>query len=380
MIPYDLNEDQKLFQETTRRMVKERLAPRAQDVDRSSEFPWDLYELFKEYGLQGINIPEAYGGVGADRLTTALVLEEMGKTCNTSAVILGVFFLSNLVMTLAGNEDQKKKFLPKIANGESISAVSLFDPGITAAMNNIDTRATSKGDHYLLNGKTLFISNADVADFLILPARDDTAQENGETGLYVVEKASHGYRCSKKGELLGGGSRQACEVAFENCKVPPEHQLIPDKGGLKRIVEILEANNFITAARALGIAQGAFDHALEYARTRVQFGRPIAKFQGIQFMLAEMAAKVEAVRQLLYKACTEMDNESQEAIKLGAMAKSFACDVAMDVSVNSVQIFGAYGVSKEYPVSRYYRNAKLTSLTEGTSDIQKRTIAREIIS
>ena len=380
MIPYDLNEDQKLFQETTRRMVKERLAPRAQDVDQSSEFPWDLYELFKEYGLPGINIPEAYGGVGADRLTTALVLEEMGKTCNTSAVILGVFFLSNLVMTSAGNEDQKRRFLPKIANGESICGVSLFDPGITAATNNIDTRATSKGNHYLLNGKTLFISNADVADFLILPARDDTGQENGETGLYVVEKASHGYRCSKKGELLGAGSRQACEVAFENCRVPPEHQLIPDKGGLKRILEILEANNFITAARALGIAQGAFDHALEYARTRVQFGRPIAKFQAIQFMLAEMAAKVEAVRQLLYKACTEMDNESQEAIKLGAMAKSFACDVAMDVSVNSVQIFGAYGVSKEYPVSRYYRNAKLTSLTEGSSDIQKRTIAREIIS
>ncbi|KPK24979.1 MAG: hypothetical protein AMK69_15410 [Nitrospira bacterium SG8_3] len=380
MIPYELNEDQKLFQETIRRMAKERLAPGAQDVDQSSDFPWGLYALFKENGLPGINIPEEYGGAGADRLTTALVLEEMGKTCNTSAIILGVFFLSNLVIALSGNEDQKRQFLPRIANGDAICAISLIEPGINFDTNNINTTAVLRDEDYLLNGKTPFISNADIADFLVVLAKDGRSQGTEGIDIYVVEKESSGYECEKKGELLGEGSRQACEVVFKDCKVSGENRFTPDKGGFEAIMQILKANNFITAARALGIAQGAFDHAVEYAKTRVQFGRPIAKFQAIQFLLAEMAAKIEAVRQLLYKACTEMDKGSKGAIRLGAMAKSFACDVAMDVSVNSVQIFGAYGVSKEYPVSRYYRNAKLVSLVEGTSDFQKRTIAREIIS
>jgi alkylation response protein AidB-like acyl-CoA dehydrogenase len=380
MIPYELNEDQKLFQETIRRMAKERLASGAQDADQSSDFPWGLYELFKENGLPGINIPEEYGGAGADRLTTALVLEEMGKTCNTSAIILGVFFLSNLVITLLGNEDQKRRLLPGIANGDSISAISLIEAGINFDINNINTTAISGDDHYLLNGKAPFISNADVADFLMVLAKDGHSQGSEGIDIYVVEKESPGYACERKGSLLGEGSRQASEVVLKDCKVSGENRFTPDKGGFKAIMKILKANNFITAARALGLAQGAFDHAVEYAKTRVQFGRPIAKFQGIQFLLADMAAKIEAVRQLLYKACTEMDKGSREAVRLGAMAKSFACDVAMDVSVNSVQIFGAYGVSKEYPVSRYYRNAKLVSLIEGTSDMQKRTIAREIIS
>lgn len=380
MIPYELNEDQKLFQETIRRMAKERLAPGAQDVDQSSDFPWDLYKLFKENGLPGINIPEEYGGAGADRLTTALVLEEMGKTCNTSAIILGVFFLSNLVITLSGNEDQKRRFLPRIANGDAICAISLIEPGINFDTNNINTTAVLRDDHYLLNGKTPFISNADTADFLMVLAKDGHSQGTQGIDIYVVEKESPGYACERKGELLGEGSRQACEVVFKDCKVSGENRFTPDKGGFEAIMQILKANNFITAARALGLAQGAFDHAVEYAKTRVQFGRPIAKFQAIQFLLAEMAAKIEAVRQLLYKACTEMDKGSKGAIRLGAMAKCFACDVAMDVSVNSVQIFGAYGVSKEYPVSRYYRNAKLVSFIEGTSNMQKRTIAREIIS
>ena len=369
MIPYELNEDQKLFQETIRRMAKERLAPGAQDVDQSSDFPWDLYKLFKENGLPGINISEEYGGAGADRLTTALVLEEMGKTCNTSAVILGVFFLSNLVITLSGNEDQKRRFLPRIANGDSICAISLIEPGINFDTNNFNTTAVLGDEDYLLNGKTPFISNADIADFLMVLAKDAHTQGTEGIDFYVVEKESPGYACEKKGELLGEGSRQASEVVFKDCKVSGENRFTPDKGGFKAIMQILKANNFITAARALGIAQGAFDHAVEYAKTRVQFGRPIAKFQAIQFLLAEMAAKIEAVRQLLYKACTEMDKGSKGAIRLGAMAKSFACDVAMDVAVNSVQIFGAYGVSKEYPVSRYYRNAKLVSLVEGTSDM-----------
>jgi alkylation response protein AidB-like acyl-CoA dehydrogenase len=380
MIPYELNEDQKLFQETIRRMVKERLAPVAQEVDESSQFPQELYELFRGYGLPGMNIPEEYGGVGADRLTTALVLEETGRTCNTSALILGVSFLSNLVIALAGNESQKSRFLPKISSGESISAVSLLEPGVVNDEDEIHVTASLEGDHYLLNGKVPFISNADVADFLVLLAKGKGTKGSEGIDIYVVEKACSEYECTKKGELLGEGSRQACEVIFKNCKVSRENRFSSEKGGYRRILEILEENNFVTAARALGIAQGAFDHALEYSRTRVQFNSPIIGFQGIQFMIADMAVKVEAARQLLYKACTEMDKRSGEAVKLGAMAKSFASDVAMDVSVNSVQIFGAYGIATEYPVSRYYRNAKLTSLIGGNSDFQKRIIARELLA
>jgi alkylation response protein AidB-like acyl-CoA dehydrogenase len=374
MIPYELNEDQRLFQETIRRMVKERLAPDAQEVDQSSEFPWKFYELYREYGLPGLNIPEQYGGIGGDRLTCALVLEEIGKTCNTSAIILGISFLANLVLILTGNEDQKKKFLSKIANGEAICAISLIEPGMPFYTSNIKTVASLKEDHYLLNGKTPFISNADVADYLILLAKIDNTID-----IFVVEKEHSEYVCENKGELLGEGSKQACEVVFKDCKVSLANRLTLDGVGHKKIIEILEKNNFITAARTVGLAQGALEHALEYGKTRVQFGRPIIKFQGIQFIIADMAIKIEAARQLLYKACTEMEKGSKEAIKLGSMVKSFASEIAMDVSINSVQIFGGYGVTTEYPVSRYYRNAKLTSLIEGTPDIHKSTIARELL-
>ena len=231
MIPYELNEDQKLFQETIRRMAKERLAPGAQDVDQSSDFPWDLYGLFKENGLPGINIPEEYGGAGADRLTTALVLEEMGKTCNTSAIILGVFFLSNLVIALSGNEDQKRRFLPRIANGDSICAISLIEPGINFDINNINTTAMLGDDHYLLNGKTPFISNADIADFLMVLAKDAHTQGTEGIDFYVVEKESPGYACEKKGELLGEGSRQASEVVFKDCKYLAKIDLLLIRAG-----------------------------------------------------------------------------------------------------------------------------------------------------
>ncbi len=380
MIPYELNEDQQMFQETIKRMVKERLAPGAQEVDKSSEFPWDLYELFREYGLPGMNIPEEYEGIGADRLTCALVLEEMGRTCNTSAIILGTSFLANLVLILAGNEEQKKRFLPKIAEGESICAISLIEPDLPYNIENINTTFSSQGDDYILNGKTPVISNADVADLIILLAKDDTVEGSEGIDIFIVEKESSQYSCEKKGELLGEGSRQACEVVFKDCKVSGANRFAPEEGAYKRIINILEENNFITAARALGIAQGAIDHAFEYSQTRVQFGKSIIKFQGIQFMIAEMAVKVEAARQLLYKACTEMEKGGKNAIKLGAAVKSYASNIAMEVAVDAVQLFGGYGVTMEYPVQRYYRNAKLTSLVEGNADVHKKTIAREVIS
>ncbi len=378
MIPYELDEDQKMFQETIRRMVKERLAPKAAEVDADSEFPWDSYELFREYGLPGINIPEEYGGVGADTLTCAIVIEEIGKTCNPSAIVLGASFLANLVLMFAGDEDQKGRFLPKIAEGESISAISLIEPGMPFNIDDINVTATSSDDHYVLNGRTPVISNADVADFIILLAKSDDAQGSEGIDIFVVEKESSEYVCENKGELFGEGSRQACEVVFKDCMVPRENRLVPEGGGYQKVIEILEQNSFITTARALGIAQGAFEHALEYAKTRVQFGKPIIKFQGVQFIIAEMAVKIESVRQLLYKTCTEISNGSKEAIKLGAMVNSLAADAAMDVAVSSVQVFGGYGVTTEYPVSRYYRNAKLISFVEGSKEVQRKVIAREL--
>ncbi len=378
MIPYDLNEDQKMFQETIRRMAKERLAPEAQEVDASAEFPWEAYKLFREYGLLGINIAEKYGGAGADALTCAIVLEEIGKICNTSAIILGSAFIANLVLMLAGDEDQKNRFLPRIAEGESISAISLIEPGMPFNIDDINVTATRKDDYYLLNGMTPVISNADVADFIMLLAKSDDSHGSEVIDIFVVEKESSEFICEKKGELLGEGSRQACEVVFNNCKVPHENRLAPEGGGYQKVIEILEQNNFITAARALGIAQGAFENALEYAKTRIQFGKPIIKFQGIQFIIAEMAVQIESLRQLLYKTCTEIAKGSKDAIKLGAMVKSLAGDVAMDVSVNAVQVFGGYGVTTEYPVSRYYRNAKLISFVEGSKEAHKKVIAREL--
>ena len=378
MIPYDLDEDQKMFQETIQRMVKERLAPKAGDVDASSEFPNESYELFSEYGLPGINIPEEYGGVGADALTCAIVIEEIAKTCNPSALILGSCFLANLVLVHAGNNEQKQKFLPKIAEAEAISAISLIEPGLPHNVDDIQVTATSNGDHFILNGKTPVISNADVADFIILLAKSDDAAGSEGIDVFVVEKEASDYSCERKGELLGEGSRQACEVVLKDCRVARENRLEPEAGGYGKVVEILEQHNYITSARALGIAQGAFEHALDYAKTRVQFGKAIIKFQGIQFIIAEMAVKIEAVRQMLYKTCTEITKGSQKAVKLGAMVKSLASEVAMDVAVDAIQVFGGYGVTTEYPVARYYRNAKLISLVEGSKEVQKKVVAREV--
>jgi len=378
MIPYELDEDQKMFQETIQRMVKERLAPKAGEVDASSEFPQESYDLFSEYGLPGINIPEEYGGVGADALTCAIVIEEIAKACNPSAIILGSCFLANLVLAHAGNDDQKQKFLTKVAEGESLSAISLIEPGMPFDIDDINVTATSNDDHYILNGKTPVISNADVADFIILLAKCDDAQGSEGIDVFVVEKESSEYSCEKKGELFGEGSRQACEVVLKDCKVSRENRLDPEGGGYQKVVEILEQNNYITSARALGLANGAFEHALDYAKTRVQFGKAIIKFQGIQFILAEMAIKIESVRQLLYKTCTEISKGSQEAVKLGAMVKSLASDVVMDVAVDAIQIFGGYGVTTEYPVTRYYRNAKLISFVEGSKDVQRKVITREV--
>lgn len=378
MIPYELDEDQKMFQETIQRMVKERLAPKAGDVDASSEFPQESYDLFSEYGLPGINIPEEYGGVGADALTCAIVIEEIAKACNPSAIILGSCFLANLVLAHAGNDDQKQKFLTKVAEGESLSAISLIEPGMPFDIDDINVTATSNDDHYILNGKTPVISNADVADFIILLAKCDDARGSEGIDVFVVEKESSEYSCEKKGELFGEGSRQACEVVLKDCKVSRENRLDPEGGGYQKVVEILEQNNYITSARALGLANGAFEHALDYAKTRVQFGKAIIKFQGIQFILAEMAIKIESVRQLLYKTCTEISKGSQEAVKLGAMVKSLASDAVMDVAVDAIQIFGGYGVTTEYPVTRYYRNAKLISFVEGSKDVQRKVITREV--
>jgi butyryl-CoA dehydrogenase len=378
MIPYELDEDQKMFQETIQRMVKERLAPKAGEVDASSEFPQESYDLFSEYGLPGINIPEEYGGVGADALTCAIVIEEIAKACNPSAIILGSCFLANLVLAHAGNDDQKQKFLTKVAEGESLSAISLIEPGMPFDIDDINVTATSNDDHYILNGKTPVISNADVADFIILLAKCDDAQGSEGIDIFVVEKESSEYSCEKKGELFGEGSRQACEVVLKDCRVSRENRLDPEGGGYQKVVEILEQNNYITSARALGLANGAFEHALDYAKTRVQFGKAIIKFQGIQFILAEMAIKIESVRQLLYKTCTEISKGSQEAVKLGAMVKSLASDAVMDVAVDAIQIFGGYGVTTEYPVTRYYRNAKLISFVEGSKDVQRKVITREV--
>ncbi len=378
MIPYELDEDQKMFQDTIRRMVKEQLEPSAAEVDASSEFPQDSYDLFSEYGLPGINIPEEYGGVGADALTCAIVIEEIGKTCNSSAIILGSCFLANLVLAHAGNDDQKEKYLTKVAEGESICAVSLIEPGMPHSINDINITATLKDDHYILNGKAPVISNADVADFIILLAKSDDAQGSEGVDVFVIDKESSEYTCEKKGELFGEGSRQACEVVLKDCKVPSENRLAPEGGGYKKVIEIIEQNNYITSARALGLAQGAFEHALDYSKTRVQFGKAIIKFQGIQFIIAEMAIKIESVRQMLYKTCTEISKGSEDAVKLGAMVKTLASDAVMDVAVDAIQVFGGYGVTMEYPVARYYRNAKLISFVEGSKEVQRKVIAREV--
>jgi alkylation response protein AidB-like acyl-CoA dehydrogenase len=376
---YELTTEQKMLKETIARMALEKIGPHAAEIDETSEFPWDVCEQFKELGLFGLVIPEEFGGSGADILSAILALEEIGKVCSASAMICAAPIVVARLIVESGKEEQKRQYLPRIASGEIIPAFALTESEAESDVARLTTRADKEGDKYILNGRKRFIPLADLAGLLTVFAKTGQAKTTDSFSVFLVERDSPGWSVSGIEKKMGTQAVHDCELIFENCVIPEANRLGREGEGSVIARKGLEVSCVLTAARTLGLAQGAFDYALKYAQERIQFGRPISSFQGIQFMLADMAMQIEAGRYLLYKAGAEMERGWNEGYILGSMAKCFLTDMAMKVTTEAVQLLGGYGYMKDHPVERMMRDAKLTQVLEGTNQARRLIVGHELL-
>jgi alkylation response protein AidB-like acyl-CoA dehydrogenase len=381
---YDLTEEQRMLQDTVRKIASEQLAPGAAARDTNNQFAWDAVEIFRENGIFACDFKEEYGGAAMGTLALCLAVEEVAKVCGSSAVILLVHELGSMPMMLAASPGQKKKWFPGLASGEHLVAFGLTEPGAGSDVAGLRTKAIKNGDKYIINGTKQFISHADVAQYVCIAAQTDPAKAPHKGGLsvIVVEKGTPGFTIGKHEDKMGIRGSTTCEIVLEDCEVPAANLLGNEGDGFHILMKTLDFTRPCVAAQALGLAQGALDYAVAYAKERQQFGKPIISFQGLNWMLADMDTQVEAARQLVYKACAMFENVPKdlsrvprEAIRLSAMSKLFAAETAMKVTTDAVQILGGYGYVKEYPVERMMRDAKITQIYEGTSQVQKMVIA-----
>ena len=380
---YELTDEQKMLQDTVARIAKEQIAPGAEKRDEEAKFPWDVVEVMRENGLFGVDFPEKYGGSEMGLFSLCLVIEEIAKVCASSAGILLVHELGTTPIFIAGNGEQKDEYLPKLATGEHLIAFALTEPNAGSDVSGIRTNAVKDGDSYVINGSKIFISHADVADVICVAAKTDTSVP-GHKGIsmFIVEKGAPGLSIGKHENKLGLRASQTVEVILEDVRVPAANILGEEGKGFPIIMKTLDLTRIPVAAQALGISQGATDYAIQYTKERKQFGKPIFSFQGIQWMIADMVTQIEAARQIVYKAASvfekipkDMERLPKEAIRYSAIAKLFAAETAMKVTTDAVQLLGGYGYVKDYPVERMMRDAKITQIYEGTSQIQKIVIA-----
>jgi alkylation response protein AidB-like acyl-CoA dehydrogenase len=375
---YILTDEQKMVKETVRRMAQEKIAPLAAIIDETGESSQEVHEQFKNLGLFGLVFPEMYGGSDMGILSAALVLEEIGRVCSTSTMICAAPIAVGRILLEYGGDEQKDRYLPQIASGETTATIALSEPEAESDFAGITTRAEKRKEQYVINGRKSFVHLADVSEFLTLFARCDNSQEPGSVSTFIIDKDTPGWSIDRIMKKMGTQAIHTCELIFENCVVPLDNILGKENEGEPIAATALGLNCVVTAARALGIAQGALDYALNYAQERTQFGRSVASFQGIQFMLADMATMVEAGRYLLYKACAEIDRGEDNGYFSGSMAKCFLSDAAMKVATDAVQLLGGYGYMKDHPVERMMRDAKLTQIEEGSNRSQKLLLANEM--
>ena len=374
------SDEEAMILDIVRKLVAEKVAPRAAEIDAQAEFPHDLKALFAQNDLMGIPFPTEYGGLGASFVTYVKVVEEVAKGCAASSLIIAVQELGALAILIGGDEEQKKKYIPKLASGEWIGAYALTEAGSGSdAAGSMRCSAKLDGDRYLLNGTKIWITNGGVADVVCVFAVTDPAKGANGISAFIVEKSFPGFKVGKLEKKMGIRGSPTVELVFENCAVPVANRIGPEGDGFKTAMKVLDRSRPGIAAQAVGIAQGAFDYALAYAKERIAFGKPIAQQQGIQFMLAELKTEIEAARLLLYEAARKCDEEAPDVTLWAAMAKLKAGDVAMRVTTDAVQILGGFGYSAEYPVERMMRDAKITQIYEGTQQIQRIVIARAMV-
>jgi len=375
---FELNEEQQLVLETVRRFAREEVAPRAARVDRDHVFPHENIEGARRLGLMGMPVPEQWGGAGYDFLSYVLALEEISKACASTGVILAVHTsLACFSVLNFGTEAQKRKYLTALAAGRLLGAFALTEANAGSDAANLATRAVRKGDRFIINGTKIFISSAGVADLYVTFVSTDPARgARGITAL-LVEKDAPGFRVGRLEEKMGLHGSATGELIFENAEVSVDNILGEENKGFVVAMSLLDGGRIGIGAQGVGIAQAALDVAVEYARQRVQFRQNIASFQGIQFLLADMATSVDAARLLVYRAAALKDRGEPHS-KEASMAKMFATDTAMQVTTNAVQVLGGYGYCRDYPVERYMRDAKVTQIYEGTNQIQRLVIARHL--
>jgi alkylation response protein AidB-like acyl-CoA dehydrogenase len=373
--------EQSEIRDLVRTLARERIAPRAAEIDSAAEFPWDVVDLFRENGIFGTLADEEYGGIGASALQTLVSVEEVSKVCATSGLILAVQELGALGLKLAGNEEQKQRFLPGIASGETLAAYALTEPGSGSDAAAMRTEARFDGAEYVIDGSKRFITNAGVAGLYVVFAKTDPGAGHRGISAFVVEGGAPGLEIGRIEPKMGIKGSTTGELFFNACRVPAENRLAEEGDGWRIAMRILDRSRPGIAAQALGIAEGATDYALEYARTRETMGEPIANHQLVAAMLADMETRCEAARGLLYRCGALIDSgaDGAELTKLSAITKLFCSDTAMAVTIDAVQVLGGYGYMKEYPVERMMRDAKITQIYEGTNQVQRLVIAREML-
>jgi len=374
-----LTDEQQDLQKMVQEFVKKEIAPKAAYYDHTEEFPWDSIQKMAALGLMGIPVPDAYEGTELDTLSYMLTIEEISKACAATGAILAVHTSAGTMpILLFGTEEQKQKYIPALAKGKKLGAFALTEPGAGSDASRVTTTAVLDGDNYVLNGTKCFITNGGAAEiYVVFASTDRTKGVKGITS-FIVEKGTPGFVIGKKEEKMGIRASSTTELIFENCRIPKENLLGKIGEGFKIAMVVLDGARIGIGAQAVGIAQGAYEEALQYAKVREQFGKPIAAQQAVSFMLADMAIEIEAARQLVYHAAALKD-AGRPYGKEAAMAKTFASDVAIKVALDAVQIMGGYGYSREYPVERMLRDAKITQIYEGTNQIQRVVIAGHIL-
>jgi butyryl-CoA dehydrogenase len=372
---FELTKTQQLFQQMIREFAEKEVKPLAADVDDQERFPRETVEKMAKLGLMGIAFPKEYGGAGGDEIMYTIAVEELSRVCATTGVILSAHTsLCAAPIMHFGNEEQKKKYLPKLTSGEWIGAFGLTEPNAGTDASAQQTMAVLEGDHFVLNGSKIFITNAGEANVYVIAAMTDKSQGTKGISAFIVESTFPGFSIGKKEHKMGIRGSATCELIFENCIVPKENLLGKIGEGFKIAMQTLDGGRIGIASQALGIAQGAIDETVKYTKERKQFGKSLSKFQNTQFQMADLVTKVEAARLLVRKAAF-VEGQGQRFSNEAAMAKLFAAETAMEVTTKAVQFHGGYGYTREYPVERMMRDAKITEIYEGTSEVQRMVIA-----
>ncbi|MCU1624734.1 MAG: fadE25 [Frankiales bacterium] len=376
---YTLTDEHQLLRASVRQLAEDKIAPRAAEIDETSEYPWDVHEELKRNDLLGLHIPEEYGGAGADKIAHCIVVEEIARVCASSSLIVAAGKLGTMGLILSGSEELKKTYLPLVASGEAAFSYALSEREAGSDAAAMKTRAVRDGDSWVLNGSKTWITGAAVNTHFTVMASTDPSKGAKGISAFVVHKDDPGFSVGAKERKLGIHGSPTSEIYFEDTRIPADRIIGEEGTGFITALKTLDHTRSMIGAQAVGIAQGALDQSIAYVKERKQFGKAVAEFQGVQFMLADMAMKIEAARHLVYVASAAAERGDANLTLLSSASKTFASDTAMQVTTDAVQLFGGYGYTRDFPVERMMRDAKITQIYEGTNQIQRMVMARALL-